>query len=128
MRKGATAAFWVRVPHPVSVLQEVLRAPQIYSEFRLPRYPTLMPLIVEYDQGTDPGASLGPHWQQPGRSILVNHLVGIPEPNVPGAVFESLDRVYFTGNAPNLVLFPALHNICRDILSQASVGAPDCVA
>ncbi|KAH0828843.1 hypothetical protein J3R83DRAFT_3313 [Lanmaoa asiatica] len=80
MRKGATAAFW------------------IYSEFRLPQYPTLTPLIVDYDQGTDPNNSIGPYWQQPGRSVLINHLVGIPEGNdvVPGA-FEPLDRVYFTG-------------------------------
>ncbi|KAG6370480.1 S-adenosyl-L-methionine-dependent methyltransferase [Boletus reticuloceps] len=80
MRKGATAAFW------------------IYSEFRLPQYPTLTPLIVAYDQGTDPNASLGPYWQQPGRSVLNGHLIAIPEGKdvVPGA-FEPLDRVYFTG-------------------------------
>ncbi|KAG9309711.1 S-adenosyl-L-methionine-dependent methyltransferase [Chiua virens] len=80
MRKGATAAFW------------------IYSEFRLPQYPALTPLIVAYDQGTDPHKSVGPYWQQPGRSILINHLVGIPDGNsvVPDA-FEPFERVYFTG-------------------------------
>ncbi|KIJ60857.1 hypothetical protein HYDPIDRAFT_116722 [Hydnomerulius pinastri MD-312] len=80
MKKGASAAFW------------------IYSEFRLPQYPSLTPLIVDYDKGTDPANSIGPYWQQPGRSVLINHLVAIPEGNdiVPGA-FEILDREYFTG-------------------------------
>ncbi|KAF9219080.1 S-adenosyl-L-methionine-dependent methyltransferase [Gyrodon lividus] len=80
MRKGASAAFW------------------IYSEFRLPQYPALTPLIVDYDQGTDTNNSVGPYWQKPGRAVLINHLVGIPEGNdiVLGA-FEQLDRIYFTG-------------------------------
>ncbi|KAG6329445.1 hypothetical protein ID866_9645 [Astraeus odoratus] len=68
----------------------------IYSEFRFPAYPQLTPLIVHYAESTvDPTTSVGPYWQQPGRSILTNHLVDVPEPN--GEVFEPLERVYFTG-------------------------------
>lgn len=48
--------------------------------------------------------SIGPYWQQPGRSILDGHLVAIPDPNdtVPGA-FKDFTRVYFTGTSCVLV-------------------------
>ncbi|EGN94512.1 hypothetical protein SERLA73DRAFT_188454 [Serpula lacrymans var. lacrymans S7.3] len=81
LRKGGSAAFW------------------IYSEFRFSQYPALTPLINQYAQGSDPVNSLGPHWQQPGRSILENHLVEVPEANavVPGQ-FCDFERVFFTGS------------------------------
>ena len=73
---------------------------QIYSEFRLTRYPSLTHRINAYAQGLDPLHSVGPYWQQPGRSILENHLVQIPEGNevVPGA-FKDFERVFFTGSS-----------------------------
>ncbi|KAJ7823008.1 hypothetical protein B0H13DRAFT_2126015 [Mycena leptocephala] len=61
LHHGGTVAFWV------------------YSEFRLPQYPHLTPLITEYAQGDDPLTSLGPHWE-PGRAILNNHLLDIEDP------------------------------------------------
>ncbi|KAH7929141.1 S-adenosyl-L-methionine-dependent methyltransferase [Leucogyrophana mollusca] len=80
LRKGGSAAFW------------------IYSEFRFTRYPALATIINDYAQGTDPLNSIGPYWQQPGRSILENHLVEIPDGNevVPGQ-FSDFERVFFTG-------------------------------
>jgi len=75
-----------------------------YSEFRLATYPSTTPLINEYSQGSDALSSLGPYWERPGRTILDEHLVAIPDPNdvVPGA-FCDLERVYFTGeHHPNL--------------------------
>ncbi|KAK0204216.1 S-adenosyl-L-methionine-dependent methyltransferase [Desarmillaria ectypa] len=75
LRPNGTVAFWV------------------YSEFRLPAYPSLTPLITDYAQGTDPTTSLGPHWQRPGRSILENHLLDVPEPS-----WGKTDRVFFTGS------------------------------
>ena len=62
-------------------------------------YPNLTPLIKEYAQGDDPLTSLGPHWQQPGRTILENHLVEVPAADavVPG-LFSDFERVFFIGN------------------------------
>ncbi|KAG9309712.1 S-adenosyl-L-methionine-dependent methyltransferase [Chiua virens] len=70
----------------------------IYSELRLPKYPSLTPSLSHFFQGTDPRTSIGPYWQQPGRSILDGHLVAIPDANdvVPGS-FSDVTRGYFTG-------------------------------
>ncbi|KAI0343842.1 S-adenosyl-L-methionine-dependent methyltransferase [Trametopsis cervina] len=70
-----------------------------YSEFRLSRFPSATKLINEYAQGSDPLTSLGPHWERPGRTIVDEHLVAIPDPNevVPDA-FRDFERVYFTGD------------------------------
>ncbi|KAL0572224.1 trans-aconitate methyltransferase 1 [Marasmius crinis-equi] len=103
---AAQAGHWFDWPKLWPELARVLRpygtvAFWCYSEFRLPQYPTLTPFITEYAQGSNPDTSLGPHWQQPGRSILQNHLVDVPDPkNVPGAesYFAELDRIYFTGS------------------------------
>ncbi|KIP09387.1 hypothetical protein PHLGIDRAFT_18663 [Phlebiopsis gigantea 11061_1 CR5-6] len=75
-----------------------------YSEFRLSRYPSATPLINAYSQGTDPANSLGPHWERPGRTIVDEHLVAIPDPAdvVPGK-FQDFERVFFSGeHYPNL--------------------------
>ncbi|KIM80188.1 hypothetical protein PILCRDRAFT_73389 [Piloderma croceum F 1598] len=80
LRKHGSAAFW------------------IYSEFRVANHPSLTPLITEYAQGSDPESSLGPHWQQPGRSILENHLVQVPSATeVLPNKFTDFERVFFTG-------------------------------
>ncbi|OJA20052.1 hypothetical protein AZE42_13044 [Rhizopogon vesiculosus] len=79
LRKNGSAAFW------------------IYSEFRFTRYSSLTHRINAYAQGLDPLHSVGPYWQQPGRSILENHLVQVPEGNevVPGA-FKDFERATTT--------------------------------
>ncbi|PSS08920.1 hypothetical protein PHLCEN_2v3410 [Hermanssonia centrifuga] len=69
-----------------------------YSEFRLTRYPSATPLINAYAQGADPKDSLGPHWERPGRTIVDEHLVAIPDPkDVISGAFRDFERVYFTG-------------------------------
>ncbi|KAJ3481479.1 hypothetical protein NLI96_g7625 [Meripilus lineatus] len=67
-----------------------------YSEFRLTKYAKATPLITEYAQGTDPRNSLGPYWQRPGRSIIENHFLDIPDPDVvvPGAFYD-FQRIFF---------------------------------
>ncbi|KAF9219081.1 hypothetical protein BS17DRAFT_437328 [Gyrodon lividus] len=103
LRKDGTAAIWVR-GCPFSQLADTnlqyfcLGFHQNYSEFRLPKYPTLAPQISQFFQGSDPSNSVGPYWQQPGRSILDGHLVAIPnaEEVVPGA-FRDFTRRYLTG-------------------------------
>ena len=69
-----------------------------YSEFRLTGLPSATELINDYSQGSDPLNSLGPYWERPGRTIVDEHLVAIPDPEavVPGA-FRDFERVYFTG-------------------------------
>lgn len=73
---------------------------QGYSEFRLARYPSTTRLINEYAQGSDPETSLGPHWERPGRTILDEHLVAVPDPETvaPGK-FQDFERIYFTGTS-----------------------------
>ncbi|KAI0316598.1 hypothetical protein OF83DRAFT_1125935 [Amylostereum chailletii] len=80
LRKDGTAAFWG------------------YSEFRLSRFPNLTPLISDYANGTDPARSLGPHWQQPGRSILERHFADVPKAtDVLPDKFTQWEHVFFTG-------------------------------
>ncbi|KAG2122202.1 hypothetical protein BD769DRAFT_1746830 [Suillus cothurnatus] len=75
LRKDGSAAFW------------------IYSEFRFTRYPSLTQKIKTYSQGVDPLHSVGPYWQQPGRSILENHLVKVPDGNeVVSSAFSDFER------------------------------------
>lgn len=82
LRPNGTVAFWV------------------YSEFRLPQYPSLTDLITDYAQGSDPDNSLGPHWQRPGRTVLEDHLVDVPTPkDISGSEksFSEVNRLFFTG-------------------------------
>jgi len=91
LRPSGTIAFWT------------------YSEFRLPQYPSLTPLITHYLQGTQGSTpptsldSLGNYWERPGRTILERHLVDIPEPSDvlgPNSAYRmsDTDRVYFAGD------------------------------
>lgn len=75
---------------------------------RFTRYPSLTPLIDAYTHGTDPATSLGPHWQQPGRSIVENLLRDIPQPDSFGpGEFYAERRMYFTGESlPRMPLIP----------------------
>ncbi|KAG2160194.1 S-adenosyl-L-methionine-dependent methyltransferase [Suillus bovinus] len=70
-----------------------------YSQLRFARYPSLTQRINAYVEGTDPLNSIGPYWEQPGRSILDSHLIEVPDGNevVPGA-FSNFERVFFTGD------------------------------
>ena len=62
------------------------------------KYPSATPLINAYAQGTDPANSLGPHWERPGRTIVDEHLVAVPDPEtvIPGAFYD-FTRLYYTG-------------------------------
>ncbi|TFK93422.1 S-adenosyl-L-methionine-dependent methyltransferase [Polyporus arcularius HHB13444] len=90
-----------------------------YSEFRLSRYPSATPLINAYAQGSDPKDSLGPYWERPGRTILDNHLLDVPDPTqaLPGQ-FSSFERVFFTG-----AHYPALPNPRPVILRKSLTWA-----
>ncbi|KAF7356558.1 S-adenosyl-L-methionine-dependent methyltransferase [Mycena venus] len=100
LRYGGTAAFWV------------------YSEFRLPQYPHLTPLITEYAQGTDPATSIGPHWE-PGRRILNNHLLDI---QAPPSGWDDLTRVFFTGQHYPDLPQPHLEPIMRKTMTWGGAG------
>ncbi|OCH88058.1 S-adenosyl-L-methionine-dependent methyltransferase [Obba rivulosa] len=97
LRKGGSLAVWG------------------YSEFRLPAVPRTTPLIRAYAQGSDPATSLGPHWERPGRTIIDEHLVAIPD---PPAGFRDVERVYFTGD-----YYPDLPGPCPPILRKRTTWA-----
>ncbi|KAG5637411.1 hypothetical protein H0H81_004669 [Sphagnurus paluster] len=82
LRGGGSAAFWT------------------YAEFRLSEYPSTTPLITAYAQGQDPIAGVGPYFERPGRTILENMLVDVPDPtkmqSVRGGLGE-FKRRYFSG-------------------------------
>ncbi|KAF7370564.1 S-adenosyl-L-methionine-dependent methyltransferase [Mycena sanguinolenta] len=100
LRHGGTVAFW------------------IYSEFRLPQYPHLTPLITEYAQGSDPATSIGPYWE-PGRRILNNHLLDI---QAPPSGWDDLTRAFFTGaHYPDLPQ-PHLEPIMRKTMTWGGAG------
>ncbi|KAJ6518850.1 S-adenosyl-L-methionine-dependent methyltransferase [Mycena sanguinolenta] len=100
LRHGGTVAFW------------------IYSEFRLPQYPHLTPLITEYAQGSDPATSIGPYWE-PGRRILNNHLLDI---QAPPKGWDDLTRAFFTGaHYPDLPQ-PHLEPIMRKTMTWGGAG------
>lgn len=83
-------------------LSRVLRAPPIlqgYSQFRIAGYPSLTPLIHEYSKGRDPVNSIGPYWEEPGRSILDNHFLDIPK--APVEYFKDHESIFWTGNKAN---------------------------
>ncbi|KAJ7116040.1 hypothetical protein C8R44DRAFT_675592 [Mycena epipterygia] len=100
LRYGGTAAFWV------------------YSEFRLPQYPQLTPLITEYAQGKDPRTSLGPHWE-PGRRILDNHLLDIVP---PAKGWDDFTRVFFTGDHHPTLPKPHFDPILRKTMTWGGAG------
>lgn len=109
LRKDGSAAFWVRaVSLPRTIVTDGL--PKGYSEFRLTNYPKLTPLISQYSQGSDPEKSLGPHWQQPGRSIVDNHFLDVPKAtDVLPDKFKDWEHVFFTG------VFIDISSLCRII-------------
>jgi hypothetical protein len=90
----------------------------VYSEFRLPQYPHLTPLITEYAQGDDPLTSLGPHWE-PGRAILNNHLLDIEDPT---SGWADVTRVFFTGAHYPELPEPHLEPIMRKTMTWGGAG------
>ncbi|KAJ7247624.1 S-adenosyl-L-methionine-dependent methyltransferase [Mycena haematopus] len=100
LRHGGTVAFWV------------------YSEFRLPQYPHLSPLITEYAQGSDPENSIGPYWE-PGRRILNNHLLDI---KAPLSGWDDLTRAFFTGEHYPDLPQPHLEPIMRKTMTWGGAG------
>ncbi|KAJ6581551.1 hypothetical protein B0H19DRAFT_511905 [Mycena capillaripes] len=100
LRYGGTAAFWV------------------YSEFRLPQYPHLTPLITEYAQGTDAQTSIGPHWED-GRRILNNHLLDIAP---PPSGWADAKRVFFTGEYYPDLPPPQIEPIMRKTMTWGGAG------
>ncbi|CED83176.1 Methyltransferase [Phaffia rhodozyma] len=80
-----------------------------YGEFHLPKHPSQGPLISNYSNSP---SSLGPYWQQPGRSIVEGLLdaVPFPTPISPYAPTESSLRGWERDPAalvpPNGILDP----------------------
>ncbi|KAM0749433.1 S-adenosyl-L-methionine-dependent methyltransferase [Meredithblackwellia eburnea MCA 4105] len=67
-----------------------------YGEFYLPNHPKSSALIPPYSAGT-----LGPYWQQPGRSIVESLLVPLALP--PSPTFTSQTRSFFLSDSPSYV-------------------------
>ena len=68
---------------------------QGYSQFRIAGYPSVTPIIEEYCQGQSLSNSVGPYWEQPGRSILDNHFLDIPR--APEPEFKDHEHIFWTG-------------------------------
>lgn len=101
---SAQAAHWFRFDYVWPEVARLLRpggsvAFWGYSEMRLTKFPSLTPLITDYFNGTDPRNSIGPYWEQPGRSVLDGHLLKVPSAtDVHPDKFSEFERVFFTGD------------------------------
>ncbi|KAF8514950.1 S-adenosyl-L-methionine-dependent methyltransferase [Hysterangium stoloniferum] len=98
---AAQAAHWFDYSKLWPELARILRRDGCvafwgYSQFRIAGHPSLTPLIYEYSQGKDPRESIGPYWEQPGRSILDNHFLDIP--NAPESQFKDHQLIFWTGD------------------------------
>ncbi len=65
-----------------------------YSEFFLPDYPSLSPLIATYSNGRPPphaDDAIGEYWERPGRTIVDEGLTAIPLPWESGSGLEGDD-------------------------------------
>ena len=97
-------------PHTFS--QSLLTLTQGYGEVTIPKYPYLKPLISDYHGGANQlgiviapsstvllylSCSLGPYWEQPGRSIVENLLRDVPAATKvsPGS-FSEFCRTFFS--------------------------------
>jgi len=56
----------------------------------------LTPIINEYSKGSDLLDSVGPYWEEPGRSILDNHFLDVPK--APQNLFKSHEHIFWTGD------------------------------
>ncbi|QRW06586.1 methyltransferase domain protein [Ceratobasidium sp. AG-Ba] len=99
MAIAAQAAHWFDYKQLFPELARVLKpggtvAIWNYNELRFKGKPSLDHLISKYSHGED---SLGPYWEQPGRSILEGYLRKVPVPTSPPWDAASIRRVYFVG-------------------------------
>ncbi|KAG9074453.1 hypothetical protein FS749_013989 [Ceratobasidium sp. UAMH 11750] len=99
MAIAAQAAHWFDYKRLFPELARVLKpggtvAIWNYNELRFGGRPSLDHLISKYSHDED---SLGPHWEQPGRSILEGYLQKVPVPTTPPWDPASTRRVYFVG-------------------------------
>ncbi|CAE6415610.1 unnamed protein product [Rhizoctonia solani] len=97
---AAQAAHWFNYNTLFPELARVLKpggtvAIWNYAELRFGGRPALDPLIWEYSHGEK---SLGPHWQQPGRSILEGYLQKVPVPTSSPWDPTSIRRIYYVGD------------------------------
>lgn len=91
-------------------LRSLLMPTQGYGEVTIPKYPYLKPLISDYHGGPDQLGmvatssappcslrSLGPYWEQPGRSIVEGLLRDVPAATEvsPGS-FSEFRRTFFS--------------------------------
>ncbi|KEP54033.1 putative S-adenosylmethionine-dependent methyltransferase [Rhizoctonia solani 123E] len=100
MAIAAQAAHWFDYKALFPELARVLKpggtvALWNYAELRFGGRPDLDPLISEYSHSDE---SLGPHWQQPGRSILEGYLQKVPVPTCAPWDPTSIRRVYYVGD------------------------------
>lgn len=100
MAIAAQAAHWFNYESLFPELARVLKpggtvALWNYNELRVGGQPSLDPLITRYAQGEK---SLGPYWEQPGRSILEGYLKKVPIPTSAPWDPEATRRVYFVGD------------------------------
>ena|ERR1700761_2957539 len=97
------AAHWFKFPSVYTSLARAVRhsvgtfAFWGYSELRLSKYPTCTEMIAAYTQGKDPANSLGPYWEQPGRSIVVNHFLDVAPPKEEDGWIDH-KQIYFVGD------------------------------
>jgi len=121
LKPGGTVAFWVDFfaqPLSCRFLTNHDITIQGYSEFRVVGHPELTPLIDRYSKGAE---ALGPYWEQPGRSILDNHLVNIAFPSASTWDASSARRLYFAGehNSQDIQYQP-LEALEHSVISDAS--------
>jgi len=91
-------------------LRSLLTLVQGYGEVTIPKYPHLKPLISDYHRGPDQLGmvtasstlpysfhSLGPYWEQPGRSIVEGLLRDVPAATeVSPGTFSEFHRTFFS--------------------------------
>jgi len=75
LKPSGTVAFWV------------------YAEIYFPKYPTTRSLVDAYCHGKE---ALGPHWSQPGRSILEKGLAEVP---FPWEIHSDLEKTWDVNSA-----------------------------
>ncbi|KAF9787974.1 S-adenosyl-L-methionine-dependent methyltransferase [Thelephora terrestris] len=74
-----------------------------YGEIIIPKYPYLEPLISDYHGGPD---QLGPHWEQPGRSIVEGLLRDVPAATeVCPSAFSEFQQTFFS--SPHITDVPS---------------------
>lgn len=105
------AAHWFPYPASFTAIHKALRPGGTlaffgYKDPVFPNYPRASKILTEYTYGKD---KLGPHWTQPGRSIVQNKLQDIVPPTkstdegAKESLWEDLTRIQYEPdtNGPN---------------------------